>query len=187
MAKQEEKNNLTITRISNMINASFHGGTWYGPSLLEATKGLTPKEASFKAPTIHTIAELIYHITSWRLFVIKRLQGDNKYIIDDEKKNFGNNPKVDEFELETLLMELSLSQDELLKELSKKEDEWLDEIVPGSEYSFYTLIHGCLQHDIYHTSQIILLKKLAAAKGTTEEEESLESSRYFDDGLGDDF
>ena len=125
MAEQE---NQLINRIANMLNSSFHGGAWHGPSVLEATKGLSPREASFKAPTVHTIAELIYHITSWRLFAIKRLQGDNKYIIDDEKKNFGIAPKVDAFELETLLMELSLSQDELLRELSKKDDAFLEEI-----------------------------------------------------------
>lgn len=183
-----EEENVLIGRIANMLNSTFHGGAWHGPSVLESTKGLSPREASYKTPTIHTIAELVYHMTSWRLFVIKRLQGDNKYIIDDEKKNFGSAPKVDAFELETLLMELSLSQDELLTELNKKDDKFLDEIVPGSEYSFYTLIHGIIQHDVYHTAQIILIKKMAAAKGSpAEEDDNFASSRYFDDRLGDDF
>jgi uncharacterized damage-inducible protein DinB len=187
MAKQQENENVLISRIGDMLNSSFHGGAWYGPSVLEALKGLTPQEASFKPPTVHTIAELIYHMTSWRLFAIKRLQGDNQYLIDDEKKNFGSNPKVDSFELETLIMELSLSQDELLKELSKREDEFLDEIVPGSEYSFYTLIHGVIQHDIYHTGQIILIKKLAAAKGVKNEELDLDEDGLFGESYSEDY
>lgn len=186
MAKQVIKEeNILVQRIAEMLNTAFHGGAWHGPSVMEATKGLSPKEASYKFPSLHTIAELVYHMTSWRLFAVNRMQGDESYTIDD-KKNFGNTPKVDAFELETLLMELSLSQDELMKELKKKEDAFLDEIVPGSEYSFYTLIHGIIQHDIYHTGQIMLLKKMSAASPTEEEEDDLRED-FFEDGYDDNF
>ncbi len=185
MAEKIIENQLT-QRIKGLMNAGFHGGAWHGPSVLESLKNLTPKEASFKAPGIHTIAELIYHITSWRIFTLKRLQGDSEYQIDTDKKNFGPTDKVDQFELETLLMELSLSHDELLKEMDNQKDGMLDTIVPGSEYTYYTLLHGIIQHDIYHTGQIILLKKLAANKlAFSDDDDDFSSSRYFDDGLGD--
>ncbi len=190
MAKTKEiaANKQLIERIKNLMNAGFHGGAWHGPSVLESLKNLTPKEASFKAANIHTIAELIYHITSWRIFTLKRFQGDSDYQIDTDKKNFGHAPKVDQFELETLMMELSLSHDELLKELENHEDSKLEDVVPGSEYTFYTLIHGIIHHDIYHTGQIILLKKMAASKSAFEDDDDdFSSSRYFDDGLGDAF
>ena len=141
MAEINEENHL-VHRIKTLLDAGFHGGAWHGPSVLESVKSLSPKEASFKTPTVHTISELIYHITSWRIFAVKRLQGEDDYQIDDEKKNFGSAPKVDEFELETLLMELSLSHDELISELSKKDDHFLSEIVPGSEYDYYTLLNS---------------------------------------------
>lgn len=187
MAKKEElvENNLLVQRIKNLLNAGFHGGAWHGPSIMEAVKGITPKEASFKTPTVHTVAELIYHITSWRIFTLKRLQGDSDYQIDTDKKNFGSEPKVDQFELETIIMELSLSQDELMKELDKKDDEFLTQIVPGSEYDYYTLIHGIIQHDLYHTGQIMILKKMANAKGGADDDFS--SSRYFEEGYDDAF
>jgi uncharacterized damage-inducible protein DinB len=189
MNKEQEidQNNILVTRIINLLNAGFHGGAWHGPSLLEAVKSITPKEASFKTPTVHTAAELIYHITSWRIFCLKKIQGDEDYLIDDDKKNFGSAPKVDQFELETLLMELSLSHDELVKELQSKDDDFLNEIVPGTEYDNYTLIHGIIQHDIYHTGQIILLKKMANSSKAFEDDDEMTSSRYFDDGLGDAF
>ena len=180
-----EEHNL-VQRIKTLLNASFHGGAWHGPSVLEAVKNITAEEASYKSPTVHTAAELIYHITSWRIFALKRLQGDFEYQIDTEKKNFGSAPKIDKFELETLLMELSLSHDELIKELDGKKDEQLNEIVEGSEYDFYTLIHGIVHHDIYHTGQIILLKKMFAAAAVEDLGDEI-SSRYYDDGLGDSF
>jgi hypothetical protein len=183
---EENENNNLVQRIKTLLNAGFHGGAWHGPSVLESVKNITAKEASFKSPTIHTAAELIYHITSWRIFALKRLQGDYEYQIDTDKKDFGVAPKIDKFELETLLMELSLSHDELIKELDTKDNHFLNEIVEGSEYDYYTLIHGIIHHDIYHTGQIILLKKLCAASAGDDAGDEI-SSRYFDDGMGDSF
>jgi uncharacterized damage-inducible protein DinB len=178
------KNNLLVERLVTLLNASFHGGAWHGPSVLELTKGLSVKEVSFKTPQVHTIAELIYHITSWRIFVLKRLQGDDTYNIDDDKLNWGNFQKIDQFELETLMMEMTLSHDELVKELESKNDQFLDLIVPGSEYTYYTLIHGIIHHDLYHSGQIAILKKMAKASKKTDD---YEGSRYFEDDLEDDF
>jgi len=41
-----EDNNL-VQRIKTLLNAGFHGGAWHGPSVLEAVKNITAKEASF--------------------------------------------------------------------------------------------------------------------------------------------
>ncbi len=171
------ENNTNLKNILRLLNASFHGGAWHGPSLLELTKGLKVKAAAFKAGNIHTIAELIYHITSWRLFALKKIQGDAVYNIDNEKLNFGDIRKVDEFELEALMMELTLSQDELARALESKDDAFLQEVVPGAEYTFDTLLNGIIQHDVYHTGQIAIIKKLAASKAVRYDD--VESS-YFE-------
>ena len=163
-----------IKNIIRLLNAGFHGGAWHGPSLLELTKGLKVKTAAFKAGNIHTIAELIYHITSWRLFVLKKIQGDAVYTIDNEKLNFGDIRKVDEFELEALMMELTLSHDELVRALEEKDDLFLQAVVPGAEYTFDTLLNGIIQHDVYHSGQIAVIKKLAAASRY----DDVESSYY---------
>jgi hypothetical protein len=44
-------------------------------------------------------------------------------------------------------------------------DSRLDDIVPGKEqegahYTFYYMLHGVVQHELYHAGQIALLKKL---------------------------
>ncbi|MCP9769862.1 DinB family protein [Lacihabitans sp. LS3-19] len=178
--------NQNIENLKNLLNTAFHGGAWHGPSVLELTKGLSVKEASYSAGNVHNIAELLYHITSWRLFCVKKMQGDEAYNISDDKANWGNIGKIDQFELETLMMELTLSHDELIKELDTKTDAFLQEIVPGAEYNFNTLINGIIHHDLYHSGQIAILKKLATknAKGG---DDYLESSRYFEDDLEDDF
>lgn len=181
------ENKANLNNLINLINAAFHGGAWHGPSLLELTKGLKVKEAAYKAGNIHTIAELVYHVTSWRLFALKKIQGDPEYNIDNEKMNFGEIQKVDEFELETLMMELTLSHDELIKALEARDDQFLLEVVPGAEYNYDTLIHGIIQHDIYHSGQIAIIKKLAASKSSKFDDTYLEKDQYFSDDLGDEF
>lgn len=177
-----EKKNLLLERITSLLNAAFHGGAWHGPSVLEAVKGLKPKQVSKKVGDVHSIAELIYHMTSWRIFVVKKIQGDAEYTIS-ESQNFGHfENSIDEFEVETLLMELSLSHDELLNALSNKTDAFLNEVVPGAEYTFYTLIHGIIHHDLYHTGQIAILKKLAQKSTSSFDDDytTKSSSRYFE-------
>jgi hypothetical protein len=39
------------------------------------------------------------------------------------------------------------------------DEEDLAEQVPGKEHSVYTMLHGIIQHDLYHAGQIALLKK----------------------------
>lgn len=182
MADKIKKTNLLVERVKELLNSAFHGGAWHGPSVLELIKGITAKEAAFKVGNVHTIAELIYHITSWRIFVYKRLQGDDTYNIEDDKKNWGNLDKIDQFELETLMMEMTLSHDELIKELESKSDDFLDSTVPGSEYTYYTLIHGIIHHDLYHAGQIAIIRKLAI-KALIDKDDDFEGSRYFEDDL----
>jgi hypothetical protein len=44
----------------------------------------------------------------------------------------------------------------------KLSDEDLERIVGGREYSVYFLLHGIVQHGLYHAGQIALLKKASA-------------------------
>jgi uncharacterized damage-inducible protein DinB len=178
-----------IDRIKEQLNAAFHGAAWHGPSVLEVVKDIKPKLAANRVQNVHTIAELVYHITSWRIFASKRIQGDEEYEIKTEKQNWGNLKTMDEFEWETLTMELSLSHDELMLALEEKNDKFLDEIVVGTEYDYYTLLNGIIQHDLYHTGQMAILKKMKSKKLQDEEDEDGhgKSSRYFNDEFGDDY
>lgn len=149
-------------RIIDLINDTYESEeAWHGPSLVASLRDVSPAVAEARlTPNTHSIAEIVYHITTWRIFVARKLQGDAEFDIvtaDKDWKVFG---MVDDFEWETLQMELSLSQDELVTLLEQMEDDaYLEEIVPGRNYSFYTLLHGIIHHDLYHAGQISLIKK----------------------------
>jgi hypothetical protein len=38
-------------------------------------------------------------------------------------------------------------------------DARLSDIVPGENYSVYCMLHGVIQHDLYHAGQIVILTK----------------------------
>jgi hypothetical protein len=49
--------------------------------------------------------------------------------------------------------------DELLEAVSSFSESRLDETVPGASYSFYNMLHGLVQHDLYHAGQIAIMKR----------------------------
>jgi uncharacterized damage-inducible protein DinB len=156
-----------LLRIIDQFNLIYESDeAWHGPSVVQVLGEVSWQMANEKImPNTHSIAELVYHITTWRIFVVKRLMGDTEFDVTKalDWKTF---PIFDEFEWEALQMELSLSQQELISALENKEDdEFLDEIVAGREYDFYTMLQGILQHDLYHIGQISIIKKGLLYKG----------------------
>ncbi len=48
------------------------------------------------------------------------------------------------------------------------------------------MLHGIIHHDLYHTGQMAVLKKIASkAKGSSLDDDDFGSSRYFEDEFGD--
>ncbi|MBO9612247.1 putative damage-inducible protein DinB [Dyadobacter sp. BE34] len=163
-----------ILRIIDVLNDTYESEeAWYGPSVVEALRDVTPKIAEARlSSNTHSIAEIVYHMTTWRIFAVRKLQGDAEFDIKTQDKDWKKFPVVDEFEWEAIQMELSLSQEELVSELEKIEDDsFLEEFVPGRDYSYYTLIHGVIQHDVYHAGQIGLIKKAAKAMRLEEDDD----------------
>ncbi|TAE32568.1 MAG: DinB family protein [Cytophagales bacterium] len=195
----ELQNNDELLRIIDLLNTTYEGEeAWHGPSLAEVIRGVTPDMAGKRiTPNTHSIAELVFHMTSWRIFCVKKMQGDGTFDILTPEKNFGQFPadKIDDFEWEALQMELSLSQEELINELDKRDDdEFLEDIVPGRDYTYYDLLHGIVNHDTYHAGQISILKKALAFKGAganrfaaDDDDEFGSGSRYGSSYEGDDY
>lgn|GEM_PF-293733 len=175
------------TRILNLLNTIYEGDEpWHGPSVVEVLSGVSPKLAQARlSGNTHSIAEIVYHMTTWRIFAVKKLQGDVEFDVVDKEKNWKTFPYFDDFEWEALQMELSLSQNELVNALEGMEDDsYLQAIVPGREYDYYTLIHGLINHDIYHSGQVSMIKKGAKLRVNDEDLDDLEDNRNFE-GIND--
>ena len=173
-----------ILRIIDLLNDTYESEeAWYGPSVVEALREVTPKLAERRlSESTHSIAEIVYHMTTWRIFTVRKLQGDKEFDIKTQDKDWKKLPVVDEFEWEAIQMELSLSQEELISELEKIEsDEFLEEYVPGRDYSYYTLIHSLIHHDVYHTGQVSLIKKALKSMAMEDDFGSFDNEGSFND------
>jgi hypothetical protein len=92
-------------------------------------------------------------MATWRKFVIERLNGNTTYEVSEEV-NFASPT-----DLSSTIQELKLTQQNLLNAIKNFPEEKLREKVPTREYSFQTMLHGILHHDLYHLGQIALLNR----------------------------
>jgi uncharacterized damage-inducible protein DinB len=150
--------NEETVRISRMIEKTWDKSPWYGPSIKSTLLEITAKEADLRAGQSHSIIELVLHMASWREFVVSRLRGDNEFKVTETDNFPAPGPWED------AMKKLEQSQRELLEAAKEFPDARLGELVPHAshKYTFYTLLHGILQHDIYHIGQIQLIRKSVA-------------------------
>ena len=150
-------------RIKDTLIRHYGGETWHGPSLAEVLEGVTAKQAIKRiVPASKNIAEYVYHLTNWRVFALEKLTGSETYdIILNSEADWKRIDSLTEEGWKELLDALEDSQNELLDVFDTYSDRKLENIVPGRRYSVYVLMHGIIQHDIYHSAQMMMIKKLA--------------------------
>jgi uncharacterized damage-inducible protein DinB len=142
-------------KIRRLLERTFEKNAWHGPSVKETLKGVTKDQADHRFPNTHTIIELVTHMTAWRVYVTKRLQGNDTYEVSDEL-NFPTSTNW-----KKAIHDLEESQKDLLTALDAFPEEKLNDLVahPEAKFTFYTLLHGIIHHDVYHAGQIKLITK----------------------------
>lgn len=132
----------------------YDGSPWFGKSVQQILRGIGPEQA-FSRPVEkgHTIVELLTHIIAWRQVLIEKLNRSGrdkpKQKTTFQEENFGE------------------AQDEiwgnLNNELAKQHNEiqqLLENFIQKPQKRLpMRVIHGVIQHDIYHLGQIALLSK----------------------------
>jgi len=149
-------------RIADQLRRAFDGEAWHGDSVFEILKGVTAAQAAARPiARAHTIWELVLHIAAWDGAVLRRFGGVAVTLSDVE--NFPPVTDASETAWRKALAYVWRSHEELVEVVSALPDSRLDEMVPGKEgahYTFYYMLHGVVQHELYHAGQIALLKKM---------------------------
>ncbi len=149
-------------RIADQLRRAFDGEAWHGDSLFEILEGVTAAQAGTRPiARVHTIWELVLHIAAWDGAVLRRLGGAAVELSDAE--NFPAVTDASEAAWRRALAEVRRVHEKLLAAVSVFPDSRLDDVVPGKEgahYTFYYMLHGVVQHELYHAGQIALLKKM---------------------------
>ena len=149
-------------RIADQLHRAFAGDAWHGDSVFEILESVTPAQASARPlKRAHTIWELVLHIAAWDGAVLRRLSGAAVELSDAE--NFPAVTDASEAAWRKTLVEVRRVHEELVKTVAALPDSRLDQTVPGKQgahYTFYYMLHGVVQHELYHAGQIALLKKM---------------------------
>lgn len=149
--------------IENLID-SFDGKPWYGVSVMKKLEAIPWEKVNDKIYGDKSIAVLVKHIINWRVFVLKKLEGDAAYdLIIDGPTDWTLVHIKGKQDWEKLKQELVDTQTHILSLLNKADDELLSRKVPGKEYTFGKILISIAQHDIYHLGQIAMLN---AEKGS---------------------
>jgi len=147
-----------VKRIEDQLKRAYAGPAWHGPSVREVLANVTP-EIALQRPVAkaHTIWEITLHILAWQRAVLTRADGTPVELSPHE--DWPSTEKTDATAWNRLLADLEESHQRLMAMLSGLTDPELDEIVPGEPYTIYFMLHGLIQHNLFHAGQIAALKK----------------------------
>ena len=146
-----------IVRISDQLRRAFEGEAWHGPAVREVLAGVTAGQAARRPiPSAHTIWEIVLHIAAWETIVRRRLTGEK--VDAAPEMDWPPVRETDEAAWSRALAQLERGHGELRDAVARFDPARLDE-KPAGGSTAYTLMHGAIQHDLYHAGQIAVLKK----------------------------
>ena len=165
---------ITVTetsRIADQFQRAFNGDPWYGEPLTKILEGISAHEAAAH-PLLgaRSIWEIVFHVSAWIGETTQRLRGRTP-----GEPAEGDWPTVKETTAEAweqAKTALTRVHEELLRELASTPEDRLGETAgapardraQGTGISYYVLLHGVLQHNVYHTAQIASMRRVLAAR-----------------------
>jgi len=144
--------------IADQLHRAFYGNAWHGPAVLELIADVSAATAAARPiPDAHSIWELLLHIAVWDNSGLVRLSGEKYQPTGTD--NFPLVTKPTEAAWRKAVAQAKRAHDTLEKTVASLPDSRLRDRVPGKRYDFSHMLHGIVQHELYHAGQIALLKK----------------------------
>jgi len=146
-------------RIRDQLKRAMEGDTWCGLSMLEALKGVSAEQASAQPIAgVHSIWEIVRHVIVW---IEEPLSGLSGVLNEIPREVNWSKPPADSDEASWLadIEKLREAHGKLMKALDDSIESRLDEPVVEGLPSVYVILHGVVQHILYHAAQIAVLKK----------------------------
>jgi len=160
MATQTQQRSREIERIHSMLKSSFSGDAWHGDSVMKIVDEINAEQAAaYPILGAHSIWELVQHMAVWEDVVRRRLGGET--VLPTPEHDWPPVRSTDAAAWKKVVETLKSNHAALERMVAEMTDDRLDEIVPAKNYNAYVMLHGIIQHDLYHAGQIALLKKAA--------------------------
>ena len=145
-------------RILDLVDRAYRAKAWHGPALLETLAGVTPALAA-KRPLrgAHSIWELVEHVASWYDIVATRIEG-GKPVVTPEL-NFPKVPRPTPAAWKASLRRLARAHTRFRSAVAAFPVVRLGRKRAGTGQTWNVLIHGQIQHALYHAGQIAMLRR----------------------------
>jgi uncharacterized damage-inducible protein DinB len=150
-------------RIVEELEREHAGDPWHGSSVTDILKGVSAAEASARPlAQVHTIWELVLHMTAWKNEARRRLTGAPAGMPEEGDWPDAGEPTperwyealqgLDRAQVALVAAVRELPEPRLLEPVNDLRDR-----AAGTGLSLYVLLHGIAQHDAYHAGQIAML------------------------------
>jgi uncharacterized damage-inducible protein DinB len=152
-----------LARIAEQARRAFEGDAWHGPSVLELLQDVTAEEAAARpVKGAHSIWEVALHIGAWDAIVVRRMAGETVVEVADAED--WPQPAPSAAAWEATRQALREGNLRLRQAIAAFDGTRLAAPVPGKDYDYRFMLHGIVQHDLYHAGQIALLKRAVQAR-----------------------
>lgn len=145
-----------ITTLQNILS----GQPWYGRPVYMILAEIDPAVV-YKKPgnNCHSLIDLLYHMLTWTQFTQTRLLKEEMDMEVFEQMDWREiDPAVHTWDKG--VEQLKKTHQHIIHLLEDKDDNFLKEKVDYREYNFRFLLHGLIQHNIYHLGQVAYIKAL---------------------------
>ena len=154
-----------VARIVDQLEREHSGDPWHGSPLSAILDGITASQASARPIAgAHSIWELVLHMTGWKNEVRLRLSGAPAG--EPEGGDWPEPGAPSEAGWIDARRRLDAAHAELIAAVRALPEEALEEPTRdprnpplGTGVSRYVLLHGIVQHDVYHAGQIAMLSR----------------------------
>lgn len=140
-----------IKSVINRLKITNTKEPWFGKPVYSILEEVNTKKVSLRPnDTEHSMIELLYHMNTWAGFTLKRIEKHPDMDIATFEKMDWREIKPDIHTWKKGMAEFRSLQKKIIKTLNKKDDSFLKEIVDFRKYNYQFLLHGMIEHNIYH-------------------------------------
>ncbi len=151
-----------VDLLVRIVEEAFRRKAWHGTTLRGSLTSVDAESAVARpAAQRHNVAELALHAAYWKYRLRRRLTGEKRGRFPHKGSNWFEVDSLDPQRWKAIVELLESEHDALLTVIRGLRDAALDRKPPnGGIWTVSQLVSGIAAHDLYHTGQIQLVKRL---------------------------